>query len=166
MHGSFPNKPTYNKWVSALWATAKDHGMDDLAVRQVAGQVSGGPSVRAMSMNQFKAWFKRVEELYGKKSGSSGGGRPRNDRKKKGDNIIWMATPEQKAKIRLFARNDLKWEKGWNESGTECVSISKIITRHTKGRKEWVDQLTIDEARSVIEALKKIHERKRGPVPV
>jgi|GEM_PF-3176255 len=160
MHASFTNKEMYNTWIRALWGTARSFGMSDELVRDVAEQVTGGRSISAMSMDGFKAWFARVEEIYGEKP------KRRMKRTKKRDSssaIIEIATPEQKAFIRTFARKKLRWQKGWNEAGTECSSISKIIEKHTKGRKREIRQLTLQEARSVIEALKKIYERKRGP---
>lgn len=172
VHQSFEKNPhEYKTWLKALWASAKEYGLDEDAVRDLAESVSGKRSVSSMTRDQFKAWFARLEELYGKKKkrrsnhGAHGGSR----RKKKkdavpgGDNLIEIATPEQVVKIRTFARTELKWQKGWDAGFTECTSISKIIERHTKGRKRYIRQLTLQEARSVIEALKKIYERKHGP---
>ena len=169
MHQSFEKNPReYTTWLKALWACAKEYGLDDDAVRDIAESVSGARSVSSMTRDQFKQWFSRLEELYGKRT-SRKGAKPRRKKQKQsnqgghGDNIIEIATPEQVVKIRRFARNDLKWQMGWNEDYTECTSIMKIIEKHTKGRKKYIRHLTKDEARSVIEALKKIYERKRGP---
>jgi len=166
MHPSFRNQATYNTWIRALWGTAKSYGMSGDLVRDVVEQVSNQRSVKAMSKEQFAAWFKRIEEMYGEKpspqrrKGATGPKRKGKEEKPKGDNIIEIATPEQLAKIRTFARNQLGWKKYWNEAGTECESISRVIEKVTGGRKCQIRLLTLDEARSTIEALKKIKQRK------
>ncbi len=162
MHKSFPDKATYKNWVSAIWARASGLGLSELDVRMIAEQVSGKPSISAMSRGQFEAWHTRVDEMYGPQTGWS---KPRpagSNGKGKVERHPVMATPEQMGFILSFARNDLRWKRGWNERGTECVSITKIIKRHTKGRKQYIDELTVKEARSVIETLKSICRRKKG----
>lgn len=157
MHKSFPNKKTYKSWVGAVWARAKEVGLDEDGVRDIAEQISGRRSISSMSLSQFNAWFAWVDEKYGPKKKRSRKRKPAHDPQK----VIELATPAQKAKIRQFARNDLNWQEGWTPDGRDCVSISKTIEKHTKGKKSKIDQLTKAQARSLIEAMKKIHERKQ-----
>jgi len=156
MHDSFPEKGIYTARVKALWARARELSIDEETVRDIAEQVSGRPSVSSMSLKQFDAWFAWVDERYGPKK------RKRHTRRRahNPEKVIELATPGQKAKIRSFARNDLGWEDGWTPDGRDCVSISRIIEKHTRGKKHKIDQLTKQQAISVIEALKAIHERK------
>jgi len=156
MHASFPDKGAYTARVKALWARARELSIDDETVRDIAEQVSGRRSVSSMSLDQFNAWFDWVDERYGPKKKKPRRRRLPQDPGK----VIELATPEQKAKIRSFARNDLRWEDGWTPDGRDCVSITRIIEKHSRGKKHKIDQLTKQQAISVIEALKAIHERK------
>ena len=157
MHKTFPNERTYKSWTGAVWARAKEVGLDKDAVRDIAEQVSGRRSISSMSLSQFNAWFARVDDMYGPKKKRKKKTGPRHDPHK----VIELATPAQKAKIRQFARNDLDWQDGWTEDGRDCISVSRIIEKHSKGKRHRIDQLTKSQARSVIEAMKKIYERKQ-----
>lgn len=162
MHKSFPNKKTYLDWLKAFWARARGVGLDEMNARLIVDQLTGSISVSAMSMDQFRAWFKRVDEIYGERKSRTQEKKRGRRKRPLGDNVIEIATMEQISFVRSFAWNKLGWKKYWNDNLTECESISKIIRRHTRGRKGLIRQLTKREARSVIEALKSIHKRKKA----
>jgi hypothetical protein len=157
MHESFTSKRVYTDRVSALWARASEVGLDEEAVYDVVAQVSGARSVSSMSPAQFNAWFAWIDENYGpkKKRKRKRKPKPEHDPEK----VIELATTPQKAKIREFARHELEWCEGWTEDGRDCAKTTEMIERLTRKKKSKIDQLLKGEAWSIIEALKKIHER-------
>jgi len=138
-----------------IFAAYREKGVDQDNRHAVQEAATGKRSLKEFTNGDA---YRLLDHLGGKKS------KPRIGTDSHGlkqyDNVIEIATIEQKEKIRCYAENDLGWQRGWFANGRENESISKIIRKHSKGRKHLISQLTKAEAWSVIEALKKIRERK------